>query len=229
MRLNIEGYGQTVSPTRVPYSQNAQYSLVSMAAYASPPRSTGAASPNPSTKSVLDSTFQALSQAPPPTIREILGAYSSKGEGDREMLVALLNAKSAEDQRIAAVAALQQTVLQMQHSLALAQSQASSPQPPQQLPSPRSGPSPLMAPAPVPRKRASRAPAPTVPHPSSRSPSPRYEHYAGVHRAHPYAHARPHDHAYTERPRESAEWAPRRNWASMSSERSTSEEGSERE
>ncbi|CUA72288.1 hypothetical protein RSOLAG22IIIB_00953 [Rhizoctonia solani] len=195
-------------------------------AYASPPHSTGAASP--STKSVLDSTFRALSQAPPPTIREILGAYSTKGEGDRDMLVALLNAKSAEDQRIAAVAALQQTVLQMQHSLAVAQAQAqvTSPQIPQQLPSPRSGPSPMMAPAPAPRKRASRAPAPTAPRPSSRSSSPRYEHYSGAYRAHPYA--RPHDHAYVERPRE-ADWTHRRNWASMSSERSTSEEGSERE
>ncbi|KAJ1310368.1 hypothetical protein OPQ81_007106 [Rhizoctonia solani] len=193
-----------------------------------PPRSTGAASPHQSTKSVLDSTFQALSQAPPPTIREILGAYSAKGEGDREMLVALLNAKSAEDQRIAAVATLQQTVLQMQHSLALAQAQAAQVPPPQQLPSPRSGPSPVMAPAPAPRKRASRAPAPAEPRPSSRSPSPRYESYAGTYRTHPYAHARPHDHAYVERPRET-EWAHRRNWASMSSERSTSEEGSERE
>ncbi|CAE6490178.1 unnamed protein product [Rhizoctonia solani] len=198
-----------------------------MAAYASPPRSTGATSPNPSTKSVLDSTFQALSQAPPPTIREILGAYSAKGEGDRDMLVALLNAKSAEDQRIAAVATLQQTVLQMQHSLALAQAQAATAQPPQQLPSPTSGPSPLMAPAPAPRKRTSRAPAPPAPRPSSRSPSPRYEHYAGAYRAHPYA--RPHEHAYVERPREVPEWTSRRNWASMSSERSTSEEGSERE
>ncbi|KAH7340295.1 hypothetical protein B0J17DRAFT_313291 [Rhizoctonia solani] len=196
-----------------------------MAAYASPPRSTGATSPHQSTKSVLDSTFQALSQAPPPTIREILGAYSAKGEGDRDMLVALLNAKSAEDQRIAAVATLQQTVLQMQHSLALAQAQAATAQPPQQLPSPSSGPSPLMAPAP--RKRASRAPAPAAPRPASRSPSPRYEHYAGAYRAHPYA--RPHEHAYVERPREGPEWTSRRNWASMSSERSTSEEGSERE
>ncbi|CAE6425510.1 unnamed protein product [Rhizoctonia solani] len=194
-------------------------------AYASPPRSTGAASPHSSTKSVLDSTFQALSQAPPPTIREILGAYSTKGEGDREMLVALLNAKSAEDQRIAAVAALQQTVLQMQHSLAIAQAQAAAPQ---QLPSPRSGPSPLMAPAPAPRKRVSRAPAPAAPRPS-RSPSPRYEHYPGAHRTHPYAHARPHDHPYVERHREGTEWSHRRNWASMSSERSTSEEGSGRE
>ncbi|CCO26084.1 hypothetical protein BN14_00101 [Rhizoctonia solani AG-1 IB] len=198
-----------------------------MAAYASPPRSTGAASPQ-STKSVLDSTFQALSQAPPPTIREILGAYSAKGEGDREMLVALLNAKSAEDQRIAAVATLQQTVLQMQHSLALAQAQAAASQPPQQLPSPRSGPSPLLAPTsvPAPRKRVARAPV--APRPYSRSPSPRSEHYASAYRAHPYAHARPHEPTYAERPRED-EWASRRNWASMSSERSTSEEGSERE
>ena len=35
---------------------------------------------------------------PPPTLREILGAYRSRGDGDREMLMAMLHAKSAEDQ-----------------------------------------------------------------------------------------------------------------------------------
>jgi hypothetical protein len=39
-----------------------------------------------------------LIQAPPPSLREILGAYKSKGDGDRDMLIAMLNAKSAEDQ-----------------------------------------------------------------------------------------------------------------------------------
>ncbi|KAB5593041.1 hypothetical protein CTheo_3506 [Ceratobasidium theobromae] len=177
------------------------------AAYASPPRSAGAGSP----KSVADA-FQALSQAPPPTIREILGAYSAKGEGDREMLVALLNAKSAEDQRIAAVATLQQTVLQMQHSLALAQAQAAQPSQPHQLPSPRDLPLPSQAQAQPRKRRTSRSP----------SASPQYAYP----RAHPYT--RP-DHAYVQRSRDERDWAPRRNWASMSSERSTSEEGSERE
>lgn len=37
-------------------------------------------------------------QQPPPSLREILGAYRSKGDGDRDMLIAMLNAKSAEDQ-----------------------------------------------------------------------------------------------------------------------------------
>ncbi|CAE6433502.1 unnamed protein product [Rhizoctonia solani] len=187
-----------------------------MTVYASPPRSTGAANPQ-STKSTVDSTFQALSQSPPLTIREILGAYSTKGEGDREMLVALLNAKSAEDQRIAAMTALQQTVLQMQHSLALAQVQSVSLQPPQQLPSPLIDPSPLM---PAPYQRASRAPAPSASRPL-RSPSPRHEHYS---RTHPYTHARPHDHTYAIR---EGERPSRHSRAPMSSRRSPSEERNE--
>ncbi|KAG8743717.1 hypothetical protein FRC10_011590 [Ceratobasidium sp. 414] len=215
------------------------------AAYASPPRSTGAMSPPTSSKSI-ESTFQALSQAPPPSIREILGAYSAKGEGDRDMLVALLNAKSAEDQRLAAIATLQHTVLQMQHSLALAQAQAHL-GPPPSAPSPHQLPSPRGVPA-SPRKR-SRAPAPSTSAPvrrsssrspsapvrrsSSRSPSasPVPRHYepspSAYTRPHPYAQARPHE-SYPER--QSREWAaPRRTWTSMSSERSTSDEGSERE
>ncbi|KAG9094037.1 hypothetical protein FS749_013257 [Ceratobasidium sp. UAMH 11750] len=202
------------------------------AAYASPPRSM-----SPPTKSMLDSTFQALSQAPPPSIREILGAYSAKGEGDRDMLVALLNAKSAEDQRIAAVATLQQTVLQMQHSLALAQAQAQLgpvPQPPPSSSSPHQLPSPRDVPAPL-RKR-SRAPASSTSAPArrrssrspSRSPVPHHEPaHSAYTRPHPYAQARPQE-PYPER--QGREWAPpRRTWTSMSSERSTSEEGSERE
>lgn len=37
-------------------------------------------------------------QPPPPSLREILAAYKAKGDGDREMLLTMLNAKSAEDQ-----------------------------------------------------------------------------------------------------------------------------------
>lgn len=39
-----------------------------------------------------------MSQPPPPTLREILEAYKARGDGDREMLLAMLNAKSSEDQ-----------------------------------------------------------------------------------------------------------------------------------
>ena len=39
-----------------------------------------------------------VNQVPPPSLREILGAYKSRGDGDRDMLIAMLNAKSAEDQ-----------------------------------------------------------------------------------------------------------------------------------
>ncbi|QRV92918.1 hypothetical protein RhiJN_20936 [Ceratobasidium sp. AG-Ba] len=97
-------------------------------AYASPPRSARASSPkSPSqshastSKAAIESSLQALSQPPPPTLREILAAYSSKGQGDRDMLIALLNAKAAEESRLAAVATLQHNVLQMQLSVAAAQ------------------------------------------------------------------------------------------------------------
>ncbi|KAN0124725.1 hypothetical protein V8E52_001277, partial [Russula decolorans] len=63
-------------------------------------------------KSLLASTWQVLDQPPPPTLREILGAYRSRGDGDREMLMAMLNAKSAEDQRIASVASLHRSLLE---------------------------------------------------------------------------------------------------------------------
>ncbi|KAF8506658.1 hypothetical protein F5888DRAFT_1797912 [Russula emetica] len=65
-----------------------------------------------SQKSLLASTWQVLDQPPPPTLREILGAYRSRGDGDREMLMAMLNAKSAEDQRIASVASLHRSMLE---------------------------------------------------------------------------------------------------------------------
>lgn len=65
-----------------------------------------------SQKSLLASTWQVLDQPPPPTVREILGAYRSRGDGDREMLMAMLNAKSAEDQRIASVASLHRSMLE---------------------------------------------------------------------------------------------------------------------
>ncbi|KAG8220027.1 hypothetical protein J3R82DRAFT_1039 [Butyriboletus roseoflavus] len=59
------------------------------------------------------STWHVLEQPPPPSLREILGAYRSKGDGDRDMLIAMLNAKSAEDQRMAAVASLHRTLLDL--------------------------------------------------------------------------------------------------------------------
>ena len=43
-------------------------------------------------------TKLAIIQPPPPSLREILEAYKARGDGDREMLLAMLNAKSAEDQ-----------------------------------------------------------------------------------------------------------------------------------
>ncbi|THH23111.1 hypothetical protein EUX98_g8066 [Antrodiella citrinella] len=52
----------------------------------------------PIVKSLLTSTWHVLDQPPPPSLREILGAYKAKGDGDREMLISMLNAKSAEDQ-----------------------------------------------------------------------------------------------------------------------------------
>ncbi|GBE78055.1 hypothetical protein SCP_0109370 [Sparassis crispa] len=61
----------------------------------------------------IASVWHLLDQAPPPTLREILEAYKTKGDGDRDMLIAMLNAKSAEDQRLASVASLHRTMLDM--------------------------------------------------------------------------------------------------------------------
>ncbi|KIJ68666.1 hypothetical protein HYDPIDRAFT_106904 [Hydnomerulius pinastri MD-312] len=87
--------------------------------------------PSPSEhKRLLMSTWHVLDQAPPPSLREILGAYKSKGDGDRDMLIAMLNAKSAEDQRIAAVASLRRTLLELSATDANNSAPASSQLPP---------------------------------------------------------------------------------------------------
>ena len=49
-------------------------------------------------RALYTTSWQALETQPPPTVREILAAYRAKGDGDREMLLAMLQAKSAEDQ-----------------------------------------------------------------------------------------------------------------------------------
>ncbi|KIY67574.1 hypothetical protein CYLTODRAFT_422376 [Cylindrobasidium torrendii FP15055 ss-10] len=55
-----------------------------------------------------------VTQPPPPTLREILNAYRSKGDGDREMLLALLNAKSAEQTNHTTRSALCQRLIEGQ-------------------------------------------------------------------------------------------------------------------
>ncbi|KAJ8475423.1 hypothetical protein ONZ45_g15610 [Pleurotus djamor] len=55
-------------------------------------------------------------QPPPPSLREILAAYNSKGDGDRDMLLAMLNAKAAEDQRLASTASLHRTMIEICHT-----------------------------------------------------------------------------------------------------------------
>ncbi|EPQ60974.1 hypothetical protein GLOTRDRAFT_109240 [Gloeophyllum trabeum ATCC 11539] len=71
-------------------------------------------------KALLAASWRVAEQLPPPSLREILGAYNARGDGDREMLLAMLNAKSAEDQRLAAVATLQRTMLEMYRASSLA-------------------------------------------------------------------------------------------------------------
>ncbi|CAG8591712.1 12397_t:CDS:10, partial [Acaulospora colombiana] len=46
----------------------------------------------------LQAAILAFDQPPAPSLREVLGAYRIKGDGDREMLLTILNAKAAEDQ-----------------------------------------------------------------------------------------------------------------------------------
>ncbi|KAJ3822646.1 hypothetical protein EV361DRAFT_901344 [Lentinula raphanica] len=61
---------------------------------------------------ILVSALRTLEQTPPPSLREILNAYRAKGDGDRDMLLAMLNAKNAEDRRIAETSALHRTILE---------------------------------------------------------------------------------------------------------------------
>ncbi|KAH0590367.1 hypothetical protein H2248_000522 [Termitomyces sp. 'cryptogamus'] len=67
--------------------------------------------PHDNVRQLVSNAFSVLDQPPPPTLREILTAYRMKGDGDREMLLAMLNAKASEDQRIASVASLQRSLL----------------------------------------------------------------------------------------------------------------------
>ncbi|KAI6045063.1 hypothetical protein EDC04DRAFT_2638250 [Pisolithus marmoratus] len=67
----------------------------------------------PDISRLLVTSWNIIEQSPPPSLREILGAYKAKGDGDRDMLLAMLNAKSAEDQRLAAVASLHRTLLDL--------------------------------------------------------------------------------------------------------------------
>ncbi|KAI0662550.1 hypothetical protein C8Q70DRAFT_1051178 [Cubamyces menziesii] len=68
---------------------------------------------DPTMKTLLTSSWRVLEQPPPPSLREILEAYKARGDGDREMLLAMLNAKSAEDQRLASIATLHRTMLDL--------------------------------------------------------------------------------------------------------------------
>ncbi|KAG9125054.1 hypothetical protein FRC07_009144 [Ceratobasidium sp. 392] len=177
-------------------------------AYASPPHSARATSPKSplrqsqtqshasASKAAINTSLQALAQPTPPTLRDILSAYASRGQGDREMLIALLNAKAAEEARIAAVATLQQNVLQMQMTVAAAQLRQQ-----QQEAEPMSPVSP-------------RSPTTTSSRVSVREVSPSIRARKDV-RAHPYARRRED---------ESVGWAPRRSWDAVSDERSTSED-----
>jgi len=72
--------------------------------------------PDSEIRKTISSTLHVLEQAPPPSLREVLGAYQSKGDGDRDLLIAMLNAKSSEDQRMASVAALHRTLLEIHHT-----------------------------------------------------------------------------------------------------------------
>ncbi|KAF8807242.1 hypothetical protein BYT27DRAFT_7189336, partial [Phlegmacium glaucopus] len=62
---------------------------------------------------LLGSAHSILEQPPPPSLREILTAYRAKGDGDRDMLLAMLSAKTAEDQRQSSVASLHRTMLEI--------------------------------------------------------------------------------------------------------------------
>jgi len=62
---------------------------------------------------LLVTAHNIIEQPAPPSLREILAAYRTRGDGDRDMLLAMLNAKTAEDQRMSSTASLHRTVLEI--------------------------------------------------------------------------------------------------------------------
>jgi len=131
---------------------------------------------DPSLGHVISSASSVLDQTPPPTLRDILGAYKANGEGDRDMLLAMLNAKTAEDQRIASIAALHRTMLEVYQAapLHLNEGYSSAPTFTQSPPLREARPTRTMYHN---VSSTSRSPPQTrVPLPSMRAPSPKTEH-----------------------------------------------------
>ncbi|KAE9410739.1 hypothetical protein BT96DRAFT_870483 [Gymnopus androsaceus JB14] len=60
---------------------------------------------------ILREALRTLDQPPPPTLHDILQAYRTKGDGDRELLLAMLNAKRSEDSRLAESYGLHRSIL----------------------------------------------------------------------------------------------------------------------
>jgi len=118
----------------------------------SPPYYSSSDAPNPlhyhlphhSLHSLLNSSRSLIEQNCTPSLNEILAAYKySKGQdGDCQLLIAVLNAKSAEDQRLAAVAKLHATMLEFEHNpsspstLSSSSSSSSSSHPPPHMSAP---------------------------------------------------------------------------------------------
>ncbi|KAH7104110.1 hypothetical protein BKA62DRAFT_635102, partial [Auriculariales sp. MPI-PUGE-AT-0066] len=134
-------------------------------------------------RAILNSTWTSLQQPTTPSLREVLGAYNAKGTGDRDMLLALLNAKSAEDNRIAATTTLQNTMLQFYTSRSGTPAVYTAP-------STHTSPRMMMQPAPLSPDSLSHS---TLPPPQHQQHFSRHADMSLGHvRHHPYIHAASH-------------------------------------
>ncbi|KAF6766216.1 hypothetical protein DFP72DRAFT_865912 [Ephemerocybe angulata] len=171
---------------------------------------------------VLATAHAVLDQPPPPSLREILTAYRSKGDGDREMLLAMLNAKTAEDQRLSSVASLQRSLLELYQNTSEARSPSArslnSPYPHGEYPA--SAPYPDQRLSPSSRKARSRSRSPSrmpgqpssMPEPSRKrqrsSRSPHSSHNGAYEPSHPAEQFPPSPYSSSDRS-DSAEYSPR--------------------
>ncbi|KAF8748178.1 hypothetical protein RHS01_11004 [Rhizoctonia solani] len=197
-----------VSPTNqvIPHNGPRICLATTVANFPSPP-----SAPSSSSSTSTEALATALSQPPPPTLREILSAYAAQGRGDRDMLIALLKAKAAEDQRITNVAKLQQQVLQVQLAALGAQLQQNLPKTEVNSVQPKAV-----------QDKSAGSTRDGRRSPVSPTPPKRYRSSTPVHvRAHPYAHART-----PSREKDKSFWAVtgRGIDANVSDERSTSDE-----
>lgn len=153
--------------------------------------------------------------AAPASLKSILESFRLSGEGDRDLLISILGAKKAEEERLTAIVQTRLTVLQARLNLAAIQAQMAAPVPP--MPHMMPPPPPVVERTPSlsnsvssnassPRMaHAGRTPASNnqywdagvhLPPPTGYDSHHSHHRFASIHSHHPHQHQHPHQHPH---------------------------------